>query len=116
MSTLATERQDQSRASGTDEARLHVRRWVLHLLVGLVWLYVLFGSEGLIRQVERYQQRASLRTALEQQLAEVERVRVEVEQLEHDPVAIERAVRTELDYQRPGEITIFLESPAGATQ
>lgn len=50
---------------------------------------------------------------VEQLARENEALRQEIELLEVEPAALERAIREELDLARPGEIVVRFESPNG---
>lgn len=103
---LTAERPETIRSAGL--------RWLLTLAAIVLWLYALIGPEGLRTQFDR----RARRDALAQQLAEEQRrseaLRTEVEALREDDAAIERAIRDQLDYQRPGE-KVLLVPPEPAT-
>lgn len=87
---------------------------LIPVLVGmaLVWAAMDEGS-GIRRS---WQLRSDLRAAQERIAGlevEIEQLRREVGGLEQDPFAIERAVREDLDYARPGETVVRL-APAVA--
>ncbi len=80
-------------------------RWgALATFSAALWLYVFLGDDGLGRQRDFLERRASLARQLAQELAENASIRSEVEALRTDDLAIEAAVRDQLGYQRPGEI------------
>jgi len=85
-------------------------RWGGLLLMVLVVLYAVLGTDGLLRQYQRYRQHGELLDTLAREETENERLRQQVEGLRGEDLAIERAVRTELDFQRPGEIVIITGS------
>ena len=87
-----------------------VVRWLV-LLIGVVaWSYALFGSEGLLRQWQALRERNRLAEQLEHQRQENEALEDQIARLRQDDLTIERQIRTELDYQRPGETVYLLES------
>ena len=73
-----------------------------------VVLYVVLGTDGLLRQYERYRHHGDLLATLAREEAETVRLRREIERLRGDDLAIERAIRTQLDYQRPGEVVLIV--------
>ena len=85
-------------------------RWGGLVLMLIVLVYAVFGAQGFVTQYRRYceleDRRAELR-AEQEKTAKLER---EVAALRSDDLAIERAIRTELDYQRPGEIVLIVGS------
>jgi cell division protein FtsB len=87
-----------------------VVRWLV-LLIGVVaWSYALFGSEGLLRQWQALRERNRLAEQLEQERRHNAELEAQIERLRQDELTIERHIRTELDYQRPGETVYLLES------
>jgi cell division protein FtsB len=87
-----------------------VVRWLV-LLIGVVaWSYALFGSEGLLRQWQALRERNRLAEQLEQERRHNTELEAQIERLRQDELTIERHIRTELDYQRPGETVYLLES------
>ena len=91
--------------------RARARRAGFGLAVLVLVVYAIFGAEGLLEQYGRYQKFTALEARHADELAMNERLAGEVEALRSDPLAIERAARLELDYQRPGEVVFVLESP-----
>ncbi len=79
------------------------RKWAFWGLAAVLWAWFLFGDEGLLRQLARWRE---IR-ALEERLARVQERNAalagEIRALREDDLAIEAAVRRELDWQRPGE-------------
>lgn len=75
----------------------------------LLWAYVLFGSEGLGRQRQHIARRAQLEAQLAGELDRNAALWAEVDALRRDDLEIERAIRAELDYQRPGEVVLVVE-------
>ncbi|GAB4373504.1 MAG: hypothetical protein Kow0062_10660 [Acidobacteriota bacterium] len=92
-----------------------VGRVGLGVLVVLAWVYALFGAEGLLRQWERRQELEQARARLAAERARTEALRGRVEALTSDDLAIEREIRRQLDYQRPGELVLILgdDDPLG---
>ena len=88
----------------------HAARGGLVVLAGLGWFYAILSTEGFGRQKERLDRRAALRAELAQEKAENDRLASEIAALRTDDFAIEKAARSELDYQRPGEIVVHVEN------
>jgi cell division protein FtsB len=68
-------------------------------------------ARGFRRYLLLKQDMASLRERNRALAAQNETLRQEITALRKDPVALERAVREELGYVKPGEIVFHLESP-----
>ena len=101
----------QGGAQGADQ-RPPLRRLVrvgVWIVVVLAWVYAIFGSEGLMAQLERRRERAALTLELEREAARSAEMRREAKALKTDDLAIEREVRTLFDLQRPGEIVYIVE-------
>lgn len=86
-----------------------VVRWVLVVAGIVAWSYALFGSEGLLRQWQALRERNRLAEQLEHERRINQELEAEIERLRDDDLTIERYIRTELDYQRPGETVFILE-------
>lgn len=84
-------------------------RLAFWVAVVLAWIYVVFGDEGLVRQWQRSEERAAVLEALDREREVTASLAAQVEALRHDDLAIEREVRTQLDYHRPGEIVLIVE-------
>ena len=80
----------------------------LGILVLLAWVYALFGGEGLLRQWERHRELERARARLAAERLRTDDLRSRIEALRHDDLAIEREIRRQLDYQRPGELVLIL--------
>lgn len=91
--------------------RRPARRWIYAAIAVAFWIHALFGGEGLVTQYRRHERLVELerRVAAEQRLNE--RLAREVAALRDDDLAIEGAVRDQLDYQRPGELVLIVEDP-----
>ncbi len=87
----------------------HVARWSMLVVSALFWAFALVSSEGVARQKERLAHREELRHQLAAERAEADALRREVDGLRGDDLVIEQAVRSVLDYQRPGEIVLVVE-------
>lgn len=85
-------------------------RWGLLGLILLVWSYALFGGEGILTQRRHRQELERLEARVADARARNEALAAEIKGLESDDFVIERAIRTELDYQRPGEIVLIVGS------
>ena len=85
-----------------------VGRVGLGVVILLAWVYALFGGEGLIRQWERHRELEQVRARLAAERQRTESLRERVEALSRDDLAIEREIRQQLDYQRPGELVLIL--------
>lgn len=78
-------------------------------LATLGWVYALVGAEGIGRLQERRERRAQLQGQLAEETKVNNLLRSDVEALRSDPIAIEQAIRDELDFQRPGEQVTIVE-------
>lgn len=67
-------------------------------------LHTVFGANGLLRWFELKRDVARLAAENQALREENERLKEEAQRLASDPRAIERAVREELDYVKPGEV------------
>ena len=83
-------------------------RWGLAGLILLVWSYALFGGEGILTQRQHRRELKVLEARVAEARERNEALAAEVEGLKSDDFVIERAIRTELDYQRPGEIVLIV--------
>ncbi len=85
----------------------------LGIVLGVLALfaYGVFGAEGLLEQLRRHARYAELQERLTVERARNDSLRGELQALRNDDLAIERAIRTELDYRRPGEVVFVLGSP-----
>jgi len=79
------------------------RKWAFWGLAAVLWAWFLFGDEGLLRQVARWREIRVLEARLAEVRSRNAALEAEIEALRDDDLAIEAAVRTELDWQRPGE-------------
>ncbi|MDQ7008167.1 MAG: septum formation initiator family protein [Acidobacteriota bacterium] len=85
-------------------------RWGLLVLIVLSWTYALFGDEGILTQRRRRQRLDVLKERVAREAAINRALAAEVEGLAHDDFVLERAIRLELDYQRPGETVLVVGS------
>lgn len=91
-------------------------RWLISLLAIVLWLYALIGPEGIRSQFERRQKRDALQSQFEIERAKTLALQEEVKSLKENDTAIERAIRGELDYQKPGETVLLIpERPSAET-
>ena len=90
-----------------------VLRWLVIVVGVIAWSYALFGSEGLLRQWQALRERDRLAEQLQQERRVNQEIEAEIERLRHEDLTIERYIRTELDYQRPGETVYILEAEPG---
>ena len=97
-------RNDRPAPSGLSTAA----RWGLLLLLLLTWGYSLFGSEGILTQRRRHREVERLQARVEVERERNVALAAEVNGLRDDDFVIERAIRTELDYVRPGEIVLVV--------
>ena len=84
------------------------RRWAFWTLAIVLWAWFLLGEEGLLRQVARWREVRALEARLAEVRARNDSLREEIRSLREDDLAIEAAVRRELDWQRPGERVFVL--------
>jgi len=82
-------------------------RWLLAVAIAFGWLHFFFGPQGLIRQRERAADVERLRAAYANETQINASLRDRIRRLASDDLEIERALRIELDYQRPGE-TVYI--------
>jgi len=85
-------------------------RWGLAGLILLVWSYALFGGEGILTQRRHRRELKVLEARVADARERNEALAAEIRGLENDDFVIERAIRTELDYQRSGEIVLIVGS------
>jgi cell division protein FtsB len=98
------------------------RRWGRYALVALVvamLVNVLAGERGYLEYRALARRHAEAVAQLQARRAENEALRRRIRQLKSDPAAIEREIREQLGYVRPGEVVFSVrEAPArpdGAT-
>ncbi|MEN6631618.1 MAG: septum formation initiator family protein [Candidatus Polarisedimenticolia bacterium] len=84
-------------------------RGFLFCFSAALWVFA-FSAKGGVRDLRDLQrQRDALRAQVADEAAQNEKLRGVVEGLRSDDLAIEQAVRAELDYQRPGEVVLMVE-------
>ena len=85
------------------------------LLAVAMGYHVIFGQNGLTV----YQQKRNDAHSLDSQLHSLQRendlLKGHVGRLQSDPNAIEHQAREELHYTRPGEVIVYMPTPAGST-
>lgn len=80
-------------------------------------LHTVFGANGLLRWFELKRDVARLAEENQALREENERLKEEAQRLASDPRAIERAIREELDYVKPGEIVFkFASGPTARSE
>lgn len=113
MAATSTRRDDAERGGRSiSDQRPPLRRLLrygLWVVIVLAWGYLFFGSEGLVAQLERRRELASLNAELERERARTAEMQRQVEALQHDDLAIESETRALLDFQRPGEVVYIVE-------
>jgi cell division protein FtsB len=80
-------------------------------VAGALSLLSVADARGFRRYLSLRQEVDSLQARNQSLAAQNEALREEIEALRKDPAALERAVREELGYVKPGEIVFHLESP-----
>lgn len=92
------------------------RRWGWYAFAALViamLVNVLAGERGYLEYLRMERRHAEAVAQLETRRAENEALRRRIRQLKSDPVAIEREIREQLGYVRPGEVVFSVrEAPA----
>jgi cell division protein FtsB len=80
------------------------RRTVLALAAGIpVFLFILFGSRGIVQRVRLSGEKAGLERSIAAEEAKQRRLRAEVKALDGDRAAIERVAREKYGMVREGE-------------
>ena len=88
--------------------------WLIPAVLGVVAVYAVLDNESGLRSWWRWRQILHAEEAKVSDLkAEVTRLSREINALESEPFAVERAIREELEYARPGEIVVRLPRAAG---
>jgi cell division protein FtsB len=80
-----------------------IARWAVVFFALAVIVDAIVGDRGLLAMLQAREQYDAAVAALDQQRAENERLRDEVQRLNDDPAAIEELARGELGLMRPGE-------------
>lgn len=89
--------------------RLRLRRWLLALGGGLALalaLALVDGDTGLRAWWRTTSELRSARSANAERAERNEALRRELDALEHQPFALERAIREDLGLARPGEVVV----------
>lgn len=84
---------------------------VAAVLAGVLSLASAADARGFRRYLKLRDDVATLQERNRALASQNEGLRREIQALREDPAALERAVREELGYVKPGEIVIHLESP-----
>lgn len=84
---------------------------VAAVLAGVLSLASAADARGFRRYLKLRDDVATLQERNRVLASQNEALRREIQALREDPAALERAVREELGYVKPGEIVIHLESP-----
>lgn len=84
---------------------------VAAVLAGVLSLASAADARGFRRYLKLRDDVATLQERNRVLASQNEGLRREIQALREDPAALERAVREELGYVKPGEIVIHLESP-----
>jgi cell division protein FtsB len=92
-----------------------VRAWLLVPLLGVAALGIaaLDGESGLRTWWMLRKDLRSSQETLDRLTVENERLREETHALETDPFALERAIREDLGWARPGEVVVLFDEPDG---
>ncbi|MGH0036894.1 MAG: FtsB family cell division protein [Myxococcota bacterium] len=93
-----------------------MRAWLLVPLLGVAALGIAAfdGESGLRTWWMLRDDLRSSRETLDRLEAENERLREEAHALETDPFALERAIREDLGWARPGEVVVLFEEPGAS--
>lgn len=78
------------------------------IMVGLLFIHVIFGPNGMIVYHQKRQEYKSLETEIKSLEAENDRLNQRIKALKTDPKAIESEARTQLHYAKPGEVVYSL--------
>jgi cell division protein FtsB len=88
-------------------------RVAVFLVVVAILLLVAVWYLPLFQQNERMRQRSlQLDTQIQKQELQAKELKASIEALRHDPKAVERLVRENLGYAKPGETVIRFDAPA----
>lgn len=92
-----------------------MRAWLLVPLLGVAALGIaaLDGDSGLRTWWLLRRDLRSSQETLDRLTAETERLRLEAHALETDPFALERAIREDLGWARPGEVVVLFGASEG---
>ncbi len=83
--------------------------WLIPAMLCVVAFYAVLDDESGLRSWWRWRQILHAEEAKVDELrADVARLSREIDSLEREPFAVERAIREELEYARPGEIVVRL--------
>jgi cell division protein FtsB len=100
---------ERPRAPRPRPTRRQLVRLLVIAFVLFAWAYAIFGQEGLLRQWRRGAEHEVLSARLAEERTRTGELRREVDALRHDDLAIEDALRDQLDYRRPGELILILD-------
>jgi cell division protein FtsB len=78
----------------------------------LLAYHVVFGANGMMIYTKKRAEYRKLNTDIEQLQQENQRLQKRVDELKHDPKAIEKEAREQLKYARPGEVVYSTAAPA----
>lgn len=104
------------RPAGTTDSRSRRRRmFTWGLLAGVVFLLVnaIVGENGYLATLQLRRTEAALTTSVASVRLENQRLKDERARLQSDPDTIERTIREQLGFIRPGEVTVVVhDTPA----
>ena len=83
------------------------RLWVIPAILAMALIYALIdGDSGVRTWLELRSDVVAAQVRIEDLRSEIDATERELDLLETDPFAMERAIREELDLARPGEVVI----------
>jgi cell division protein FtsB len=85
------------------------------LLALAMGYHVIFGQNGLTVYQQKRQDAQSLDSQLRSLQRENDLLKGHVDRLQSDPNAIEHQAREELHYTRPGEVIVYMPTPASGS-
>ncbi len=87
--------------------------WTLLAGAGVLFVSAIVGENGYLATLRLKRTEASVKNALTRLRIENRHLQDERERLQTDPETIERTIRQDLGFVRPGEITVIVhETPA----
>jgi cell division protein FtsB len=84
------------------------------VLAGLLFVHVMFGTNGMVVYKQKRAEYLVLRTQIAQQQQENDRYAQQIQGLKSDQTAIEKEAREQFGYVRPGEVVYVPGAPVKA--